>query len=281
LALLAVLLVIAGGSVLLVGREPVIPSVLAQQPAAAQRALDRAGFRVVTGPPRFDEQVPAGRVADQDPDPGTRRAKGTTVTLTLSRGPDRRLLPNVVGMSREQAARAVAAVGLRLGTVTQAFSAEPVGQVLRMGAPAGTGLRPGSPVHVVVSKGPDLVPLPAVTGRSRDQAVRALEAAGFRVTTTLVFSETVAAGRVSGQSPSGPTAPRGGQVTLRISKGPELLTVPDVQGQPRDDAVSALRALGLATEVDSLPFGPGKVRGTRPGAGSKVRKNSTVTLFVF
>jgi serine/threonine-protein kinase len=281
LALLVVLVAVAGAAFFLVGREPAIPSVLERQPASARQALDRAGFRVVVGPARFDEEVPAGLVADQDPDPGTRREKGTTVTLTVSRGPDRRALPNVVGMSREQAARAVAAVGLRLGTVTQAFSDEPVGEVLRMGAKAGTALRPGSPVNVVVSKGPDLVPLPQVTGRSRDEAVRTLEAAGFRVTTTVVFSETAPAGRVASQQPSGATAPRGGTVALRISKGPELIEVPVLEGQARDDAVSALRALGLKTEVDSLPFGPGKVRGTRPGAGSKVRRSSTVTLFVF
>ncbi len=81
--------------------------------------------------------------------------------------------------------------------------------------------------------------------------------------------------------PAGETGPRGGEVELQVSKGPELDHDPRPRRESRDDAVSALRALGLKTEVDSLPFGPGKVRGTRPGAGSKVRKDSTVTLFVF
>jgi serine/threonine-protein kinase len=82
------------------------------------------------------------------------------------------------------------------------------------------------------------------------------------------------------QEPQGGTAPRGSPVALQVSKGPQLVTVPDLGGKPRSEAEAALRALGLEPQVVAIP-GPGTVRSTRPGAGSQVRKGSEVTLFVF
>ena len=70
---------------------------------------------------------------------------------------------------------------------------------------------------------------------------------------TEVFSEDVEAGRVVAQEPAGGQAPEGSTVALQVSKGPELVTVPDVTGRPRGEAVRALEALGLKTRRAGHP----------------------------
>jgi serine/threonine-protein kinase len=197
----------------------------------------------------------------------------------LSAGPEFRAVPPVEGLTGEQAVAAIQGAGLR-AAVSEAFDDAAPGTVASTSPAAGQDLRKGDEVAVVVSKGPDVVQVPVVTGQPVAQAQAALEGADFVVAVTEVFSEDVDKGAVVGQEPVEGTAPRGSTVELRVSKGPERIIVPDVGGRARADAEAALEALGLEVEVQAIP-GPGTVRSTRPGAGEPVRRGSTVTLFVF
>ena len=133
---------------------------------------------------------------------------------------------------------------------------------------------------LVISSGVQQLPVPDVRNQQQPAAEAALRAAGFRAATTVVFNDTVPVGVVFDQSPSSGTAGRGSTVSLQVSKGPDLITVPDVNGAQQDAAAAELKALGLKVRVISIP-GPGVVRNQSPGGGSKVRKASTVTLYVF
>ena len=134
---------------------------------------------------------------------------------------------------------------------------------------------------LVVSNGPEQLPVPDVQGKKQDEAVKTVTAAGFKPSVVQVFSDTVPAGVVADQSPSQGMASRDSTITLSVSKGPELITVPDVTGLKRDDAVAQIEALGLKTQVIT-PFGGGdKVHAQSPGGGSRVRKRSLVRLLVY
>jgi beta-lactam-binding protein with PASTA domain len=272
---------LAGGWWLAVGRYTDMPPVLGLDEAAAVAQLDQAGFEVEVDPDRqFSEDVPAGAVIEQHPGPNERVVRESTVTIVLSKGPDRRAVPQLGGMDLETATDALGAVGLRVGTVTREFSDARVGTVIATDPMTGELLRPDAAVALVLSKGVEMLPVPSVTGQPVADAVAALKTAGFTSSTTEVFSETATKGTVVAQEPAEGSAPRGSNVALQVSKGPELITVPDLGGKPRDEAEAALRALGLVPKVVAIP-GPGTVRSTRPGAGSQVRKGSEVTLFVF
>lgn len=69
-------------------------------------------------------------------------------------------------------------------------------------------------------------------------------------------------------------------MAIKVSKGPELITIPDVVGAPRAQAEARLKALGLQVRAFAIP-GPGTVRSTDPPAGTQVRKNAAVTIYVF
>ncbi len=275
-------LAVGGGWYLGAGRFTRAPAVLALSQADAEQRLRVAGLSAALQEPRFDETVPAGAVLDQSPDPGDRVRKDGTVRLVLSKGPDRRTVPvAVVGATRDAAAGLLQEVGLDVGEVTSEFSSTgAAGTVLRTDPAAGAPLRPGALVGLVLSKGPEPLPVPDVTGQPRAAAEAAVARAGFTSTVVLAFDEQVPSGSVVRQSPSGGTAGRGSAVTLTVSKGPDLQTVPDLVGLDRDTAVAELEALGVKARVVSIP-GPGRVRSVSPGAGEQVRKGSTVTLYVF
>ena len=280
LCLLAVL-ALAGGWYLGAGRFTEAPAVLGLTQQAAEGSLVAAGFDVAADPEqRFSEQVPVGSVLAQSPPPGEEVRKGSTVTLVLSRGPDRRAVPELIGSTQEQATAALAEVGLGTGAVTQQFSPRDAGTVLSAEPPAGRQLPPDTPVALVLSKGVEMLAVPDVKDTPRAAAGKALQDAGFKTAVTEVFSDSVGKDVVLNQSPSSGRAPRGSTVALQVSKGPELITIPDVVGQPRGPAEERLKALGLNVRAVAIP-GPGMVRSTDPAAGAKVRKGSAVTMYVF
>ena len=271
---------LAGGWHLAFGRYTTAPDVLGRTEAQAREQLAAAGFEVEERPGVYSDEVPEERVVDQDPAPDGRVLKGGTIALQTSLGPDRRAVPDLAGSTEDQAAAALVEAGLAAGERRQEYSDAPVGTVVRTEPATGQSLPVGSEVALVVSRGVEMLPVPDQSGRARQDAEAALTEAGFAPGTTEVFSETVPAGVIVAQSPSSGTAPRGSQVALQVSKGPELITVPDVAGLPHEEAEQTLEALGLEARIVAIP-GPGRVRSTDPVAGAQVRKGSRVTVYVF
>ena len=270
-----------GGWYLGSGRYTDTPSVLGLSKAAAVQRLQGVGLTAKEGPAVFDDRVANGLVLRQEPSVNGRIRKGGSVTIVLSKGVDLRAVPKLQGLSRQGALDALSTAGLAAGQVTEAFSsAVPGGQVISSDPATSTRLRPRATVSFVLSKGVELLPVPDVQNKAQAEAGKTLQDAGFRTTVTMVFSDTVPAGVVTDQSPSQGTAPRGSVDALVVSKGPDLVTVPKLSGLTTDEAKAQLAALGLNSKVRSIP-GPGIVRDQDPSPGSKVRKGSTVTLFVF
>ncbi|HEX2064908.1 MAG TPA: PASTA domain-containing protein, partial [Acidimicrobiales bacterium] len=147
------------------------------QPTAHQRLVD-SGFV-----PKFDpdhhEQVPKGTVLSWTP--RGEQAKGTEVVVTVSDGPAPREVPDVSGRTFEEAARLLSSRGLK-ATKAEAFSdTVEAGKVIGTRPAEGARAARDSTVTVVVSKGPDLVPVPTVVGRTVAEATAALQAAGLQV----------------------------------------------------------------------------------------------------
>ncbi|HEX8959523.1 MAG TPA: PASTA domain-containing protein, partial [Solirubrobacterales bacterium] len=138
-------------------------------------------------------------------------------------------------------------------------------------------------VSLTVSAGPGRAKVPGTAGMSREAAVTALRAAGFKASLKRVSSEKVAAGLVIGSSPAGGTlAGRGSTVTLTVSTGPKQVTVPVLVGTQRAVAEQQIRARGLVPEVSEKPSSTaaGEVISQSPNAGSKLPRGSTVSIVV-
>jgi eukaryotic-like serine/threonine-protein kinase len=260
------------------------PNVLRLTAAQAQKTLQAKGLksRLVQV---FSETVTAGRVAGTDPDPGKPVSKNGTVTVQVSKGPERYPAPTVVGKSRDDAESAITDQHLAVGEVRSAYSdTAAVGVVVSSDPPAGTQLAPGKAIDLVVSKGPAPVDITDWTGQPVDQATQALTDAGLKVKAVQQFSEKVDEGLVISQRPGGGTVHRGDVITLVVSKGPPLVDIPDVTGMHVNQARKTLQKAGFKVRVTSIfPFVSGDtVREQDPsgGDGKQAAKGSTVTIAV-
>ncbi|MEY9776111.1 PASTA domain-containing protein [Arthrobacter sp. MW3 TE3886] len=151
---------------------------------------------------------------------------------------------------------------------------------------AGEVIRKFQPVALAVSKGPELFPLPELTGKTLDEAKTTLNGAQMALgPITETFDEKAPAGTVLAQAPrSGNPVRHGTPVGLTVSKGPQPIPVPDVRGQAQDAAVSALEAAGLKAVVAPEPVNDrnvpkGAVLAQDPASGN-LTKGGTVTLTI-
>jgi serine/threonine-protein kinase len=282
LALLA-LLALGGGYYVGSYRYTTAPGVLKLSVADATSRLDKAGLKVKRGGDTFSEDIAAGLIATQTPTPGGRVRKGGAVTLVVSKGPDRRAVPTLTGKDLAGARAALRGVGLvDAGNPARVFSGSvPRDRVVSSDPPTGTRLKPGAAVRLTLSKGPQPVRVPDLKGRPQDEAERRLRDLGFVVTASQVFSDTVEKGRVLEQTPSSGTAAKGSTITLVVSKGPDVVEVPDVRGDSATTATAKLVRAGLKARTQTIPGGPGIVIQTDPRHGTKVKRGSTITLYVF
>lgn len=231
----------------------------------------------------FSDDIQSGIVTHSDPDGGSSVHKSTNVQLYVSKGIDMKDVPNVVGKGQDEASRTLTDAGLALGAVTDAYSEDvPPGQVISQSVAAGTSLAHDSTVDVVLSKGREPRTVPTLTGKGASAAKSSIEALGLVASPTEAYSDTVPEGQViSQQTREGSTVYRGDSVSYTVSKGPEMVTVPDVVGLQRQEARNKLEGAGLTVQEDLILGGFfNTVRSSNPAGGSKVKKGSTVTISV-
>jgi beta-lactam-binding protein with PASTA domain/serine/threonine protein kinase len=281
--LLLAVLALGGGYYLGSYRYTTAPRVLDLPVAQAHDKLTAAGLKVKLGPEEFSESIEKGHVKKQSPDGNGRVRKGGTVTLTVSKGPDRRRVPQLLGQTVAVATQKLKNLGLSTSAAPALEYSDTVAKdtVIRTDPAAGAGLRPGAVVTLVVSRGPTPVKVQDVRGQKLSDAQKTLEHLGFKVDTTEVFSDTVEKGRVVDQSPWSGTADKGSSIALTVSKGPDVVDVPNVIGKKVKDATALLESYGLVVKVDSFGNGPKRVIDQTPRAGSTVKRGSTVRLVVY
>jgi beta-lactam-binding protein with PASTA domain/serine/threonine protein kinase len=284
--LLAVLLVIGGaaaGALVATGSlKPThpVPQIVNQPEQSAEATLTREHFKLAVYGRQYSSS-PAGTVLAQRPDHG-RLKEGATVSVLLSLGPQPVKVPtNLAGLHQADAAAVLQTLGLKVGTVTNATSMTvPAGDVISSNPNSGT-LLPGQSVNLVVSTGKPMVAVPAITGPSAASfaaAEAALQAVGLTGVENDQFSDTVPKGQVIGtQPPGGTSLTVGSQVTVLVSKGPDLVAIPSVQGDTVPQATQVLNAAGFAVTVNNASSNA-TVKGTNPQAGTMVPRGSNVTL---
>jgi eukaryotic-like serine/threonine-protein kinase len=264
------------------GAKTSVPKVAGSTTLVAQQTLARAHLDasvVLT----FDESVKAGVVLTGNPPAGREVHRGSTVTLTVSRGPERYDVPQLLGLTQAQAELQLTNTRLTVGTVSQAFSETvPQGQVISTSPATSTSVKPETSVDLVISTGRKPIQLKDWTGQPADQAIAALSGAKLKVEATKQsWSDTVPQGSVISQSPATGTLFQGDPVTLVVSKGPQLVAVPDVIGRQEGRATSILTGLGFNVQIERA-FGGffGTVRLQSVDPGTEAPRGSTITLTV-
>ena len=210
-----------GGQILLItskGPEVLaVPDVHNLIQADAEAALRNAGFQVnVTQ--RYDDTVKAGRVIDQNPEQGQQIVRGSTITLTVSRGAQPVAIPDVHGQPSAAGQTTLEGLGFQVQQ-KQDFSATIAsGFVIGTRPPAGSMRPKGSTIVMIVSKGPKTFPMPNVVGMSKEAALAELQALGLNVN-VVVIPQSPHTDQVVLTAPSaGTTVQQGDRVTIYVTQ---------------------------------------------------------------
>ncbi|MEU3842637.1 Stk1 family PASTA domain-containing Ser/Thr kinase [Streptomyces sp. NPDC028635] len=266
------------------GQFTKVPPLLAQSEAQAKQRLERAGLESGKVTYAYSDTVARGKVISTDPEPGARIRDHDAVRLTVSKGPETVKVPDLEGYKLDKARSVLKDSGLEPGMINREFSDDVTrGSVIGTDPEAGTERRAGSAVALTVSKGSP-VDIPDVTGSGLADARSQLEEAGLKVKVApeRVNSE-LDAGQVAAQSPdSGGQAAEGDTVTLTLSKGPQMIEVPDVVGDSVDDAKQALKDAGFQVKEDRGLLGlfGDTVKKQSVKGGEKAPKGSTITITI-
>ena len=259
------------------GGQAIIPELEGRSVEVAISALEPTGLKVIQQ--QEHSAQPVGLVTRTEPIAGARVAKQSEVTVFVSLGPKQVLVPEPLGLGLEEAKQLLLSAGLNPGKVSSFFTDTEAGQVFAFSKPSGTLLNEGSVLDLQLSLGP----LPEVAGTNSTRATETLEALGLTVTAVQVFSDAVGAGQVVALEALVDPLPESASVTLKVSKGPEFVTMPNVVGETVAAAQNALKSLGLLVTVDtdqlSSRFGVVKVTKQNPAASSRVRVGTQVTIF--
>lgn len=227
-----------------------VPDVSGQSESAAQKTLEDANL-VVDSESKYDDHIEAGKVISTDPAAGMEVEEGTHVKMYVSMGVEKVEVPQITGITSEEAQAALAAVGLIGGSVTEEYSEEyDAGYVISQGKSAGSKLEKGSAVDYVVSKGSSKVEVPDLYGMTMAEAQQALSNLG------LVSGAVTSGGHSDlpeGQVMSQTIAPgshvdRGTAIDFQTSDGPEV--VPIVPSTPDNGGSSGSNNSGNGSTDD-------------------------------
>lgn len=262
------------------GRYTSVPKMSMLTVKEARQAAKSAHLKVEVSPNRqHSEDVPAGEIVSTSPGGGKKALRGSTVELQLSAGPERYTVPDkLVGLDKAVAQRKLSGMPLSVEYQHAYSDTVAVDHVVRVSPAAGTSLRRGQTVTLVLSRGPKPFPVPDETGNPVTAAATALRSAGLHVTTTREFSSTVESGHVISQDPASGDVKRGDTVQLVVSKGPQMVRVPDVTRESIEQATHDLQAAGFKVSVQSYFEVFGEVVQTKPGAGAMAPKGSTIQI---
>ncbi|HSP76498.1 MAG TPA: Stk1 family PASTA domain-containing Ser/Thr kinase [Cryobacterium sp.] len=289
-ALVLMLAALAGGTGWYFGNGPgsdvPVPVLTSVPPEDATARLAELGLEAELGT-EFSGTIPAGLVSSTNPDSGTRVAKGSTVTLRVSQGPQPIVLPVLAGLTTEAATSAVTALKAGIGATDSIFDdTVESGVVIAAtreldGADVSQGgdYFEGMNVNLLVSLGS----VPDVSGESVDDATAILAEKGLLTSTDAeVYSDSVREGDVVRAAPVNEGPVRAGDTySLTISRGPEPVVIPNIVGLPWNEGKQVLTDLGfkLSYNLGADAIAPLlSVASTDPVAGTAVPPKSTITL---
>mgnify|MGYP002455326043 CR=1 FL=1 len=217
-----------------------VPSVIGKTEEEAKTALNSLGlgYKATYQP---SNTIPEGTVISQGTSSGTKVAKNTTITLSISSGPESSSVPNVVGQDQVGASSLLESAGFKV-SVKQSYSdSVEQGKVISQSPSGSTTVSPGSTVTITVSQGKEtkMVTVPNVVGMNSTDAQNTLTSLGLNYSIVETKDTNVEKGKVISTSPSaGQQVEEGTSVKIYVSKGQETTTAASGNGAGNNNSGS-------------------------------------------
>ncbi len=281
IAALAVIGVLIAGFFIFKPGQVEVPSLIGAEVEDARSTLERS--ELVVDVKRVNSDAPLSRVLEQDPIAGERVAKGTTVKLTVSKGPGTTKVPKLAGVTEKTAKQRLRKENLKVDVEKESSAEVELGKVIRSDPRSGASVTIGGRVLIVVSSGPAVVDVPTVTGMSQEEAVALLKDAKLSVVVEREDSSEDE-GTVIEQTPSaGSSVDEDTTVTVVVSNG-KGVEVPSVVGLSEGAATGRLEKAGFEVTVKEKKVDrvdeDGTVLSQSPSKGTEKKKGDTVTIKV-
>lgn len=212
---------------------------------------------------------------------------GTYLALSLGKTKEVQI-PNLQGLTKEEAEQKAKELKIKVEVSEEKYHLEiPEGQIIEQDPKYQDNykIKEGSTIKIVISKGQEIVEMPKVVGKTRDEATSALKEIGLEVKVEEEFSDDVEKNYIIKQEiKEGEKIPAGTTVTIYSSMGIEQIQVPDLSGKTESEAKSAISSAKLkwkSTDKTSDSSKPnGVVVNQSISSGSMVDKNTEITITV-
>jgi beta-lactam-binding protein with PASTA domain/tRNA A-37 threonylcarbamoyl transferase component Bud32 len=268
-----------------------VPNLIGENVEVARTRIEDQGFTVGLIEYSLTEDVDEDIVIRQTPTGGTTAPPDTPVDLLVSSGPFSIEVPSVAGDTLDNAILELTRAGFDNIETQEEFSQDvAVDIVISTNPAAGQSIPRDATVIVIVSKGPEPVAVPDLTGDSVDQARSKLEDQGLVL---VVSSQTVdvsassgLVGLIADQDPDAGTTVESGSDVVGFLGVIRKVTVPDVLNDLLADADAAIRAAGLLPDLVGPTDTPdssldGLIASQDPSDGTLVDEGAIVNLSVY
>ena len=277
---------IIGGS----GKEVVVPDVKGMSYSEAKEVLEEKGLKIEKADePIASQKIEKGKIVSQTPSKNSKVKKGRTVRVILSAGNTELKVPDLKGLSYNEAKTLLSEMGLQISKGDEVDSDSISEGLIASQYPAAkTKVDKGDIITVNISRGKKDAVIPKLVGTkftSENDISEILSKYGYKLGKVSYEESYETPGTIIKQSPdAGTTAEKKTTVDIVISKAKSKATVPNLTGMTYDQAESALQSLGFSigrvTEEENNGFTAGTVFKQYPAANSEYQTGSTVDIWI-
>lgn len=267
-----------------------VPNLVNEEMESAVTRGQDANLTVQVYDKQYSDRIPADRVLSQTVKGGSLVDRDSVLGIVISAGIEKTRVPNVVGMTSEEAEAKLKEAGLVVTKTEKEYRAAP-GTVGEQSIAADTETDTGTKIEIVISKGisggdsSKTETVDDLTGVDFDQASGQMIAKYlYLIKSGTEYSDTAAAGAIISQDPAaGTTVNENSNIRVTVSLGKEQMTVPDVQYKTQDEAAALLAQNQLTADFrdeasDSVQAG-NVIRQETP-AGQQVDKGTAIVVYL-
>lgn len=232
----------------------VVPQLEQTELSKAKEELEKLELKMAISGQVHNDSVEKGCVVNQNPEAGSKITEGETVYLVISLGSRVTEVPNIVSLRLEEAEKVLGESNLKVGIKDEKYSEVSRGKIISQSPEPGEMVGYNTPVNMVISLGVEKIVVPSVIGMDYQTARDILESKQLSMARIYEISETAEVGTVISQEPFVNTKVfKNSLVTITLSSGSEMISIPKVIRDNFEDAISTLEEAGFVVEKYWVP----------------------------